>query len=188
MLMKECNKKMVDKVEGFYEKIVGDTGTLQNLLGKLPGLRGYMERGKRREADQLLRDTITGRLEQIRLDYSSAFRAVGRDIVLAMEYAEQMGRADNLMMGLIGKIKDAPVGYAGFFSAVKVDEEDLARLYSFDEQMLNHADQIGAEVDALSKAVAAGGDLQGSLDALTSTLLEANATFNSRQEVLNGIK
>ncbi len=105
-----------------------------------------------------------------------------------MDYAEQMGRADNLMMGLVGKIKDAPVGYAGFFSAIKVDAEDLARLYAFDEQMLNHTDQIRAEVDALSKAVNDGGDLKGSLAALTSALLEANEIFNSRQEVLNGIQ
>lgn len=179
---------MVDKVEGFYEKIAGDTGTLQNLLGKLPGLKGYMERGQRREADQLLRDTVTGRLEQVRLNYSSVYQAVSRDIFLAMDYAEQMGRADNLMMGLIGKIKDAPVGYAGFFSAIKVDAEDLARLYVFDEQMLNHTDQIRAEVDALAKAVDNGGDLKSALSNLTTSLLEANETFNSRQEVLNGIK
>lgn len=179
---------MVDKVEGFYEQIVGGAGTLQNLLGKLPGLSGYMERGQRREADQLLRDTITGRLEQARLNYSSVYRTVGRNIALAMDYAEQMGRADNLMMGLVGKIKDAPVGYAGFFSAIKVKEEDLARLYAFDAQMLDHTDQIVAEVDALAKTVADGGALQGSLDSLTASLLEANQVFNSRQEVLNGIK
>lgn len=179
---------MVEKVEGFYETITGDAGTLRNLLSKIPGLSGYMERGRRREADQLLRDTITGRLEQARLDYSAVYQTVGQDIFLAMDYAERMGRADNLLMGLIGKIKDAPVGYAGFFSAVKVDAEDLARLYSFDEQMLNHTDQIAAEVDTLSKAVSGGEDPAASLTALTTALLEANEIFNSRQEVLNGVK
>ena len=69
---------MVEKVEGFYEKIVGDTGGLRNLLSKIPGLSGYMERGRRREADQLLRDTITGRLEQARLNYSSVYQTVSR--------------------------------------------------------------------------------------------------------------
>lgn len=179
---------MVEKVEGFYDKIVGDSGRLRNLLSKLPGLSGYMERGRRREADQLLRDTITGRLEQARLNYSAVYQTVSRDIFMAMDYAERMGRADNLMMGLIGKIKDAPVGYAGFFSAIKVNEEDLARLYAFDEQMLNHTDQIQAEVDVLVKAVNDGGDLGTPLAALTTALLDANEIFNSRQEVLNGIK
>ena len=37
---------MVEKIEGFYEKIVGDSSTLQNLLSKIPGLSGYMERGR----------------------------------------------------------------------------------------------------------------------------------------------
>ena len=179
---------MIDKVEGFYEKIVGDAGTLRNLFSKIPGLSGYMERGRRREADQLLRDTITGRLEEVRLAYSSVYQSVSRDIFLAMDYAERMGRADNLLMGLIGKIHDAPVGYAGFFSAIDVDAEDLARLYAFDEQMLNHTDQIASEVDALSKAVTEGMDLDEPLASLTSSLLEANEIFNSRQEVLNGIK
>jgi hypothetical protein len=180
---------MVEKeVEGFYEQIVGDSGTLRNLLSKIPGLSGYMERGRRREADQLLRDTITGRLEQARLEYSGIYQTVGRDIFQAMEYAERMGRADNLMMGLIGKIKDAPVGYAGFFSAVKVDAEDLARLYSFDEQMLNHTDQIAADVAALGKAAGGEGDLGQALDTLTTALTTANEIFNSRQEVLNGVQ
>ncbi len=179
---------MVEQVEGFYDKIVGDTGRLRNLLSKIPGLSGYMERGRRREADQLLRDTITGRLEQVRLDYSNVFQTVGRDIFLAMDYSERLGRADNLLMGLIGKIKDAPVGYASFFSAVKVDAEDLARLYSFDEQMLNHTEQIAAEVATLTKAVDGGTDMAEPLTALTNALLTANEAFNSRQEVLNGIK
>jgi hypothetical protein len=80
------------------------------------------------------------------------------------------------------------VGYAGFFSAISVNAEDLARLYAFDEQMLNHTDQIASEVDALSKAVSEGMDLDEPLSSLTTSLLEANEVFNSRQEVLNGIK
>lgn len=180
---------MMDKqVETFYEKIVGESTGLGNLLSKIPGLSGYMERGRRREADQLLRDTISGRLEQSRLNLSGVQQDMSRDIVLAVEYAEELGRANTLLMALGAKIKDAPQGYAGFFDAIKVDAEDLAHLYAFDEQMLNYTDQIDADVSALQKAVLSGGDLDGLIRDLTSTLQEANATFNSRQEVLNGIK
>ena len=41
----------MDKVTGFYEIIVGESTTLGNLLSKIPGLSGYMERGRRREAE-----------------------------------------------------------------------------------------------------------------------------------------
>ena len=54
-------------------------------------------------------------------------------------------------MGLIGKIDDAPVGYAGLFRRRQNQEEELAEIYDFDAAMLDHADYITAGVAALSK-------------------------------------
>lgn len=179
---------MMDKVAGFYEIIVGDSTALGNLLSKIPGLKGYMERGRRREADQLLRETIGARLAEVRLELSTVHKELGRDMAMAVEYAEDLGRADNQLMGLIGKIENAPQGYAGFFDAVKVKEEDLARLYHFDEQMLNYTEQISSDVAALQKAVDSDGDIAEAIKTLNTDLREANQTFNSRQEVLNKIK
>lgn len=112
---------------------------------------------------------------------------LSRDIILGIEYAEPLGRADNLLMGLASKIKDAPQGYAGFFDAVKVKEEDLARLYEFDELMLGHAEQAAADVAALHKAVHSSGDLNDAISTLSHNLRAANEAFNSRQEVLNQV-
>jgi hypothetical protein len=114
-------------------------------------------------------------------------------MVKAVEYAEDLGRADTQLMGLAAKISDAPQGYAGFFDAVKVKADDLARLYQFDEMMLNYTDQISADTDALKKAVASdadggAGDIRGTLRDLNNDLREANQVFNSRQEVLHKIK
>jgi len=90
-------------------------------------------------------------------------------------------------MGLIGKINDAPQGYAGFFDAVKVKEEDLARLYAFDEQMLTHTDVIEASVAALAKAVRDDGDIGGAIRELDTAVQDANNIFSERNEVLKGI-
>jgi len=90
-------------------------------------------------------------------------------------------------MGLINKIKDAPQGYAGFFDAVKVKEDDLARLYAFDEQMLTQAEQIAADVAALHKTVENGLNIHDAIVTLTNNLRAANEAFNSRQEVLNQV-
>ena len=97
----------------------------------------------------ILRETIVGRLEQVRLQLSDVHHTLSRDIALAMDHAEALGRAETRLMGLMGKIKDAPVGYAGYFDAIKVKEEDLARIYAFDSEMLGHVDQIAADVDTL---------------------------------------
>jgi len=178
---------MKDQVFDLYEKIKGESTGLGNLLSKIPGLDGYMERGRRREADQILRQTIASRLEEVRLELSRVHKELSRDIVNAIYHAEPLGRADTAMMGLIGKINDAPQGYAGFFDAIKVKEDDLARLYAFDESMLNHVDQIGANVAALEKATRENSDIEAAIRDLDQTLQEANSTFNSRNEILKGI-
>jgi hypothetical protein len=90
-------------------------------------------------------------------------------------------------MGLIGKVRDAPQGYAGFFDAVKVKEDDLARVYAFDEAMLAYSDQVGADISAIEKAVDMDGDISGAIRSLDMTLREANTAFNSRGEILSGV-
>ena len=178
---------MKDQVSDLYDKIQGEGGGLGKLLEKVPGLSGYMEKSRRREADQLLRETVSARLDEARLQLSRTHQELSRDIIKAMDYAEDLGRTDNRLMGLIGKIKDAPQGYAGFFDAVKVKEDDLARLYAFDESMIGHADQIAADVAALEKATLDDGDIRGALRGLDSAVREANDIFNSRNEVLKGV-
>lgn len=178
---------MKEQISDLFNKIQGESTGLGNLLSKIPGLDGYMERSRRREADQLLRKTIADRLESTRLQFGSISEELSRDIIKAIDHAEPMGRVDTRLMGLIGKVKDAPQGYAGFFDAIKVKEEDLARIYAFDENMLNHADQIAASTAVLEKAVMDDGDIAGAIRALDSEVKEANTTFDGRDEVIKGI-
>ena len=177
-----------DNVGDLYQQIAGEESTsLGDLLAKIPGLDGYMERGRRRAADQILRETITGRLEQVRLQLSDVHHTLSRDIALAMEHAEALGRAETRLMGLIGKIKDAPTGYAGYFDAIKVKEEDLARIYVFDAEMLGYVDQISDDVDTLQSAVNHGAQIEAALRHLNDDLAVANETFAGRTEVIRGI-
>ena len=178
---------MKEQISDLFDKIQSESTGLGNLLSKIPGLDGYMERSRRREADQLLRKTISDRLEGSRLQLGGISEELSRDIIQAIDHAEPLGRVDTRLMGLIGKVKDAPQGYAGFFDAIKVKEEDLARIYAFDENMLNYADQIAAGTAVLEKAVVDGGDIGGAIRELDSTVKEANTTFDGRDEVIKGI-
>lgn len=173
-------------VGDMYEKIEDESTLLGRLARKVPGFGGYVERSRRRQADQLLRDTVAARLEQTRLRLSNVHQDLSRDIDKAIDYAETLGRADSRLMGLIGKIKDAPQGYSGFFDAVKIDEDDLARLYTFDERMVSHAEEIAANVTALQEAVAQDGDIDGKIRQLDASIQDANHAFSARQEILSG--
>lgn len=170
-----------------YEKIESESTALGRLLAKLPGFGGYMERSRRRQADKMLRDAISARLEETRLRLANVHQELSRDIIKAIDHAEPLGRADSRLMGLVGKIKDAPQGYSGFFDATKVDAQDLARIYDFDAQMLTYAETIEAEVNALQEAVRENGAIVDQIRTLDAAVQDANATFNKRQEVLRGV-
>ncbi|MCA9940838.1 MAG: hypothetical protein KC418_19505 [Anaerolineales bacterium] len=174
-------------VPDLFGKISDESTALGKLAGKIPGFDGYIERSRRREADQLLRQTIASRIEAIRVQLGGVHQELSRDILLAMEYAEPLGEVDTRLMGLAGKVKDAPQGYAGFFDAVKIKEEDLARVYAFDAGMMDFVDQLAAEADALNAAVIDGGDIGAAIRTMSGTAREANANFNTRTEVLMGI-
>lgn len=178
---------MKDTISDLFTKIKGESSGLEKLLEKIPGLNGYMEKGKRRSADELLRQTIASRLDDIRLNFSTVHQDISHDIIKAIDHAEPLGRADTLFNNLIGKIKDAPTGYAGFFDAIKVKEDDLARIYAFDESMISHVDQIEASTAALSKAAREDGDIGGGIRELTAVLRQAIETFSSRDEVIKGV-
>ncbi len=178
---------MKDNISDLFGKIQGESSGLQNLLSKVPGLDGYMERGRRRQADQILRSTIADRLDQCRLKLGNVTQELSRDIVAAMDHAEPLGRVDTKLSGLIGKLRAAPQGYAGFFDAIKVKEDDLARIYNFDNEMMTFAEEIDTAVDTLNKSVLDGGDISGNIRALDGLLSQANETFSTRNEVIKGI-
>lgn len=174
-------------VPDLFGKISDESTWLGKLAAKIPGFDGYIERSRRREADQLLRQTIAARIEEVRLQLSSVHQEMSRDILLAIEYAEPLGEVDTSLMGLAGKIKDAPQGYAGFFDAVKVKEDDLARVYAFDAGMMDYVDELAAAADKLYNAVRENGDMAGLIRQMSQTARQANNSFNSRHEVLMGI-
>lgn len=174
-------------VPDMFEKIEEESTLLGRLADKIPGFGGYMERSRRRQADQILRDTTADRLEETRLQLANVHQELSRDIIKAIDHAEPLGRADSRLMGLIGKIRDAPQGYAAFFDAVKVGEEDLARLYTFDEKMLHHAEEIEADVNALQQAVNDDGDIGSRISELEASIQDAGRAFSRRQELLSGV-
>lgn len=168
-----------------YEQVQSDDNWLERLMRKIPGFKGYLEMRDRREADQLIREAIASRLEAVRLQFSHIHQDLSSDIIKAIDFAEPLGRVDTGLMGLIGKIKDAPQGYSGFFDAVKVDAETLQQLYKFDEGMMHHGDVIASSVAALQKAVNDDGDIKSAIRELDTAVKDANATFSSRQEIMS---
>lgn len=164
-----------------------DKSAFARLLDRIPGIRGYVAKNERREADEALRAAIGRKLEASRLQLSNVHQQLAQDIVLAMEYAERLGSVDTRLRGLIGKITDAPSGYSGFLARHTIDEADLERIYAFDAQFFDEATLIEERVTALEQAVAQGGDTGGAISDLNVAVQQAAIAFSERQEILAGM-
>lgn len=163
-----------------------DDTRLGRILARIPGYKSYHEKEARRQADDLLRNTIAERMEETRLELSTAFQTMSKDIIMAIEYSEHLGRVNSRLAGLIAKIKDAPSGYASFYDAHTVDEKMLERIITFDEAFLDVAEGIADKVSDLTAAVNSGDGISAAIMPLDVAIQDAHLVFNARHELLSG--
>jgi len=94
-------------------------------------------------------------------------------------------KANTRLQTFIDKIRTASQGYAGFFDAVKIKEDELDNLYEFDTGMLVRAGEVGAAIDSVQAALD-GGDaaaLAPAVRGYVKAVTDASALFNKRRDV-----
>jgi len=169
----------------FYQRIVDEQGGLEDLIRKIPGFKGYLEKEDRREADRLLRDHIVRLFEEKLVEFTQLQkRLVDSGGIMYME------RVQGITTGLqtfIDRVQTAPRGYAGLFDAIKVNEEELAQLYAFDNALLAYADRLGELLATFGQAVDANEGFDSALRALEEFMTEINNLFKRRGEVLSNL-
>jgi len=171
---------MTDQI---FDKVKSEMDPFKKILAIIPGFKGYMERQARRDSDKLLRDTIAKRFEE-QLGRVSALQ---RDLI----NGGQIDKIDDLEAAAIklrtfaDRIRRATRGYSGLFDAVKINEDDLARLYQYDAGMLALSDEVSKAVDNVEASI--GGDgLPAAIRNLVTVTQQCITVFDQREEVLLG--
>ena len=168
----------------FRQTVSDHLGRFEELVAKIPGYKGYKEKELRREADILLRDQIARAL--------SAQLGKAEDVTSQMltgpglSQLNEMGKGNTRLQTLIDKVKTAAQGYAGFFDAIKIKEDELDALYEFDHQMLLRVDEIGAVVDQVQAAVDSGDEsaLAPAVRGYVKTVTDTSALFDQRRDAI----
>lgn len=160
---------------------------LEALVGKIPGYKGYKEKELRREADQKLREHLAAQLaEQL-----SQAEDVASQMLTGpgLSQLDEMGKGNTRLQTLIDKVKTAAQGYAGFFDAVKIKEDELDILYQFDTAMLSQVNEIGAAIESIQAALDSGdaGQLGPAVRGYVKTVSEVSAAFDRRKETILGL-
>ena len=171
-----------EEKEDYLETVESSLGGLEKLARKIPGYGGYKEKELRREADKLLRIELAGQFDDQRKRVSELQHQLISQAKI--EFLDDLERAVMKLQLLIDRIKTASYGYAGLFDAVKVREEQLDALYAFDNQMLDFVDEVAADVDQVTSAIAAGEGIGIAIGTLVGTADEANQTFGHREEAI----
>ena len=168
----------------FRQTVEDSKGGLERLVSAIPGYRGYKEKENRRAADKLLREHLVSQLDEQRRRLADLQRDLLDSGGLLM--MDDLDRAVTKVQKLADKIRTASYGYAGIFDAVKVKEEELDTLYSFDEGMLGSVSAIQTAIESLAAAMETNGDVKAAIRQVVSAAEEANATWRDRESAITG--
>lgn len=168
----------------FFQKITEHQGSLEDLIRKVPGFKGYLELEDRRDADRLLREQLARSFEE----QVAALGIAQQEIISAggLQHLEHLQRIDTKLRTFIDRIQSAAQGYSSLFSPIKVGADGLRALYAFDNGLIAYRDQMETGISALRDATAEG-DVAGILRQLDAIVTEANDTFKRRVEAIQNL-
>jgi hypothetical protein len=166
------------------QRVSDERDIFKKLLAKIPGFKGYIERGDRRMSDKLLREQVASEFENLYQRISS----LQRDLINQgeIEYIDDLEASVLKLRQFIDRVKTASYGYAGIFDAIKIKEEELDQVYQYDYALLALSDEVRSAIDNVETSIGTEG-LDAAIRHLTAVSQECVDAFNKRSEVMKGI-
>jgi hypothetical protein len=148
----------------------------------LPGIRGYVDKELRRDADKRVREMIAQELET----QKQALLEVQRMLLegKGLLWLDNIDQAVQKLQTLTDRIRTAAYGYAGLFDEVRIREELLDAYNRFDEAMATRTVDVKMAIAALRKAVTDQGDIGGAIRKLVDLLVELGDLYSKRRDVI----
>ncbi len=167
-----------------FQQITDSQDVFKKLASKIPGFDGYIERQNRRAADKLMRETIADRFDE---QWKRA-SALQTDMVSEglLSYIDDMERALVQIQTFSNKIRTASYGYSGLFDAVKINEDELAQLYAFDNGFFLAAEEIGRALDNVEASLYDEAGLPAAIRNIRTLARQSLEAFERRSELFTG--
>lgn len=154
--------------------------TVTSIANAIPGYTGYQTKERRRDADRVLRERLTGQYntqrDQLTRIQQEAVRGGQLGLVSDLESANQQ------LSRFISRLRVAPTGYAGWFDATQIQESDLDLIYQFDATLANGVDELSGVLSTLQTAVRSKEDTGKAYYALRDQLDALNQRLDAREE------
>ncbi len=170
--------------DAIRRQIADSQSGFEKLVAEIPGYKGYKEKELRREADKLLRTRLASHFDQARRRVLGAMEQLTS--AARLSEVATLQKANMKLQLLIDRLRTAPYGYAGWFDAVKIEQEELDRLYAFDSALAGGVGQVNEIVAKIAGQAGAGENTAAESGALLGVLEELNDTFSRRSEAITG--
>jgi hypothetical protein len=172
---------MSDLKDQIFGSVTGDMDIFKKILSKIPGFKGYMERQARRDSDKLIRDTIFSRFRELEGELS----AIQREFISEGEitYVDDLEASAIKLRTFADRVRTAPRGYSSLFEAVKINEEELAKLYEYDAALLDKADEVARAIENVQASIGTDG-IKAAIRNLETISADCIAAYDRREEVV----
>jgi len=171
------------------QRVDDDRGVLKRLQLLVPGFRGYRQAEDIREADSLLRLQVADKLKNARTTVENSRAA----LVSSNQFSVLTDLAPLIsdLWRLEGEIRHAEQGYTGISPAVRINPQQLDRLYEYDYGFAQAGDQLAQTIAPLP-TLATGGGNPGDAGTLIATarsqVNQLDQAFKARIQAIEGIR
>jgi hypothetical protein len=165
-----------------YDQIMSQKGSLEKIVMKIPGFKGYQDKQTRRKADTMLRDFIAKqiadcvqkmvRIEKLILDN------------VGMQYMQKTRNVKGKIQLYHDRVDTAVPGYSGMWAQMKIGAEELEEIYSFDEAQVIYVEKVDAALDALQQTVLNQDGIDLAIMEVDAAVTEALDAFALRDDIL----
>jgi hypothetical protein len=159
----------------------------ERIAAALPGFRGYKEKELRRESDKLIRNNLTLKLSKDKDNVRSIAQRIADKRYL--DVLPDIDRLTAKMDRITEKVNHASYGYTGFYDIVKIKEEHLDRMITFDNQLLDEVNALTASIEDLKAQLLSNNfsNLKDKIQTIADKFELLEDTFDKREQVILGV-
>lgn len=188
-MLKHIDDKLIFRMSGnnpdLRDKVVANRGTFKKLELLVPGLKEYRNLEDVRAADQLLRKQVSDKLNDVKTKMESLRKLMSDKE--DFNNITTVGALISQVQQVIGEVQHAQQGSAGISPNIRIDQGVLNKLYEYDYNFVNTAEQLYLISSASVNEYFSGTSPQGSIFKMTSMISDFKHAWKQRLESVEDI-
>ena len=120
------------------QRVQDDRGIIKKIELFIPGYKGYREKEDLRIADSLLRNQLANQMQSVIESVQRSKEGLAKSMNFTL--LNDIGELDNSMQALMNKIRHAQQGYSGISADIRIEQNELNKLYEWDLSLLQLTD------------------------------------------------